>query len=588
MPINRIMWNGANGTGQYSQRVQFTNGEHVNTGKMIREILKEVTVSAEHPDRGWSIVDMCGSVAGQFSTTNNIIGANTGGAWFSSTGSVSITTGATGVTTVSSNRPSKHSAMFIRAYYGVDNALGISANASIFKLYKTFNAGRSATDNTDLIAYASVTTSTTSLSWTVVDGSGATILGSKTNTTQLSSGNDYWAAGNCFYLYGTLNIEGTNNTQFIHHRSVILGVTLANSDYGLLYWKLASVSTTRTLSLYKDAEKTQLVASSVITGDSQFFILTQENASGIYGNIYIGTYTGDSDSTTNTIISSRVVISAPVIDGSTKYVLLDFAYLNSASAMCFKPTIASYWDTETKLASNYTNCSASYTTTGTFSADANTVTKYTSTGYLNISTGFDIYVSSSSRHLCIHVKSSDGTIKGLSYTFAGTPFFVSDYVYTDNYSGFTPISAFVGFSCMGYRLGPCDTPKLTLVNESGGINTDFICDAVDQSTSSIIHTNKYSEYNTGRIIVSVLRFIKSNSVAKTMVVYGRICNIVALSGGAGIPYEDDVSIKFYEETVNGNIIMFPTNLDNGITKNYWIIGQDTVTSSNGGKFAVPK
>lgn len=78
---------------------------------------------------------------------------------------------------------------------------------------------------------------------------------------------------------------------------LILGATTSNTDNYILYWNLTNAGTIRTLSIYKDSAKTQLVAEGSVDGDG-WLTLTTQNASNIYGSARV-VYTVDETSAAN-------------------------------------------------------------------------------------------------------------------------------------------------------------------------------------------------------------------------------------------------------------------------------------------------
>jgi len=80
----------------------------------------------------------------------------------------------------------------------------------------------------------------------------------------------------------------------------LLNASAANTNAGTLYWTLTNSVTTRTVNLYKNSGKTQLVGTGTINGNGTFNILPQ-NASGLTGTVGFLVYTGDDTDAGNTI-----------------------------------------------------------------------------------------------------------------------------------------------------------------------------------------------------------------------------------------------------------------------------------------------
>lgn len=72
------------------------------------------------------------------------------------------------------------------------------------------------------------------------------------------------------------------------------GAALTNTNYGLLYWTLSDVGGTRTVSIYKDAAKTSLVAQGSRVGDGPITLAAQ-SGSGLSGSVTVAYTAGDAD-----------------------------------------------------------------------------------------------------------------------------------------------------------------------------------------------------------------------------------------------------------------------------------------------------
>lgn len=73
----------------------------------------------------------------------------------------------------------------------------------------------------------------------------------------------------------------------------------SNTNAGTLYWNLTNSGSTRTLNIYKDSAKTQLVAAGSRVGNG-YVNLSQQNSSDMAGNVTI-TYSGDDTDSGNTL-----------------------------------------------------------------------------------------------------------------------------------------------------------------------------------------------------------------------------------------------------------------------------------------------
>lgn len=79
---------------------------------------------------------------------------------------------------------------------------------------------------------------------------------------------------------------------------VVARTNTSNTDAGVLYWSLTNSGSTRTLNLYKNSAKDQLVASGSRVGNGWMY-LHQQNASGMAGTLTV-TYTGNDTDSGNT------------------------------------------------------------------------------------------------------------------------------------------------------------------------------------------------------------------------------------------------------------------------------------------------
>ncbi len=79
---------------------------------------------------------------------------------------------------------------------------------------------------------------------------------------------------------------------------LIRGLSTSSSNAGVLYWSLTNSGSVRTLNLYKDAIKTQLVSTGSRTGNGVLYML-QQNNSGVGGYVTV-TYVGDDTDSGNT------------------------------------------------------------------------------------------------------------------------------------------------------------------------------------------------------------------------------------------------------------------------------------------------
>jgi hypothetical protein len=81
-------------------------------------------------------------------------------------------------------------------------------------------------------------------------------------------------------------------------------VNASNTNAGTTYWNLTNSGTTRTVSIYKDLAKTQLVAQGSRVGNGTLYA-AQQNASGLSAQIPV-TYTGDDTDAANTFVASAL------------------------------------------------------------------------------------------------------------------------------------------------------------------------------------------------------------------------------------------------------------------------------------------
>ncbi len=99
------------------------------------------------------------------------------------------------------------------------------------------------------------------------------------------------------------------------------GVTGDNTNAGILYWSLANVTTTRTVSVYKSATKTagNLVAQGSRTGDGSI-TLSAQNSSGLTGTVTVA-FTVDDTDAANLITFTNIEIpdaDLPCLEFGTK------------------------------------------------------------------------------------------------------------------------------------------------------------------------------------------------------------------------------------------------------------------------------
>jgi vacuolar-type H+-ATPase subunit H len=88
------------------------------------------------------------------------------------------------------------------------------------------------------------------------------------------------------------------------------GVSIGESDVFKYYWNLTDAAGTRTVQLYKDSAKANLVASGSKVGDGAIS-LAEQNESGLTGAITV-TYTGDDTDAANII--TAVSLEIPLVD----------------------------------------------------------------------------------------------------------------------------------------------------------------------------------------------------------------------------------------------------------------------------------
>jgi hypothetical protein len=139
-----------------------------------------------------------------------------------------------------------------------------------------------------------------------------------------------WAFTTAAPNYSLVVSSGTNGSLTVYnkagddtvtpqlHNIALSGINTLNSDSGKLYWKLALVgSTDYTVSLYKDATATNLVAGGSISAANGMVSLLAKNGSGITGSVMI-TYVAD-DLTTGTNI-----LTVDCVPAGTKDLVITF------------------------------------------------------------------------------------------------------------------------------------------------------------------------------------------------------------------------------------------------------------------------
>lgn len=92
-------------------------------------------------------------------------------------------------------------------------------------------------------------------------------------------------------------------------------ITSNNTNAGTVYWNLTNSGSTRTVNVYKDSGKTQLVVSGSRVGNGVINLL-QQNNSGLAGRVTVA-YTGDDTDAGNTFVSTLAVSSVLSISTDT-------------------------------------------------------------------------------------------------------------------------------------------------------------------------------------------------------------------------------------------------------------------------------
>lgn len=171
---------------------------------------------------------------------------------------------------------------------------------------------------------------TTTLTVTAVT-SGTIVLGSVISGTGVTAGTTVTA-----FLTGS----GGTGTYTVSASQTVASTTISsipNCDYAtgypIWYVSATNVTTTRTVNVYKDSARTQLVASGTRTGDGAI-TLAQANTSGLSGAVTI-TYTADN--TTATAYFPYRVYKAPClpdINAAVAYMYIRLCYNTSGTICC--------------------------------------------------------------------------------------------------------------------------------------------------------------------------------------------------------------------------------------------------------------
>ncbi len=130
-------------------------------------------------------------------------------------------------------------------------------------------------------------------------------------------------------------ISGDTGANFATMR--IRGQNASNTNAGILYWNFSNAAGTRTLSVYKDAAKTQLVAQGTTTGSLDIFA-SQRNESGLLIESRQA-YSGDDTDSGNTIdVSLNLSISYANLQSSIRTYKNDFIlFIDNSSDASFGP-----------------------------------------------------------------------------------------------------------------------------------------------------------------------------------------------------------------------------------------------------------
>lgn len=111
----------------------------------------------------------------------------------------------------------------------------------------------------------------------------------------------------------------------------IIGANSSNSNAGVVYWNYTNSAGTRTLSIYKDLAKTQLVAQGTTTGANPIYA-SQRNNSGLQYSSFQG-YTGDDTDAGNTFTASPITVGFRSSQSTIKKYKNDFVlFISSNSA----------------------------------------------------------------------------------------------------------------------------------------------------------------------------------------------------------------------------------------------------------------
>jgi hypothetical protein len=142
--------------------------------------------------------------------------------------------------------------------------------------------------------------------WTRPDGAGSisatgTLRTGSISATAAADGWYRWAVRAATAPGAVANVYGDAASQLSAWS--LTGAALTNTNYGLLYWTLADVAGTRTVSLYSNAAKTTLVAQGSRSGDGAITLAAQ-GGSGLSGSVTVA-YTADDTDAANVIHTNR-------------------------------------------------------------------------------------------------------------------------------------------------------------------------------------------------------------------------------------------------------------------------------------------
>ncbi len=157
------------------------------------------------------------------------------------------------------------------------------------------------------VPYSTIKTANTARIIPTIGGTGYSGTGLKNYHIVMEDATKFrWTNTALNIKVATWNVTEEGDTNGYLSSWSFTGSSLTNTNGGLLYWNF--IGATKTVNIYKDASKTQLVASGSRTGVGSI-VLAQQNASGLTGSVYVAGTTPNDDTDAANILRLRAAIT---------------------------------------------------------------------------------------------------------------------------------------------------------------------------------------------------------------------------------------------------------------------------------------